>query len=414
MNLYLIIFQDGPFREKTVREKHSELFDEIEKFFDLHLVAVDNTDSIPKDEYRMALIASTHSEVLMTKYFDILPYPIHLLCDGRDGSLSAAIEITAWVKSKGLRVHLIHGRVEHMVKLIIDHHAAFAAQREIRGKRVGVMGFAPPWAIASDVDYLVSRQRVGIEFVEIRPQLLVEAYESINDKDVIPGTARLAINAESCREGMPHDIGLGIKLYLAFKKVITEMELDAVTFQSEPLMKRFSLTGSVAASLLNDNGIPATADGDLQTIVSVLVARILTDRPSFKANISFVDEQENTIIVSSSSIATCMPEKFALKPSPRSDRGVTIKGSMLEGQEVTIMRMGAPCLDEFFVSRGVITRNTDIEGIGHTQFEIKMEHSVRYFLKQPLGNHHVVIVGNHEKVIREFMLLYSATDVTMQ
>lgn len=413
MNLYLIIFQDGEFNKQAIRDKHIELFEEIEKYFDLHLVAVDNTASIPEDEYRMALIASTHSEVLMTKYFDTLPYPIHLLCDGHDGSLSAAIEITAWVKSKGLRVHLIHGTVEHMVKLIIDHHAAFAAQREIKGKRIGVMGFAPPWAIASDVDYLMSRQRVGLEFVEIRPEILIKTYESIDDRDVIPGTARLAINAESCREGMPHDIGLGIKLYLAFKKVIAEHKLDAVTFQSEPLMKRFGLTGSVAASLLNDNGIPATADGDLQTIVSVLVARILTDRPSFKANITFVDEQENTIIVSSSSIATCMPEKFELKPSPRSEKGVTIKGRMPEGREVTIMRMGGPCLDEYFVSHGIILRNTDIEGIGHTQFEIKMDRSVRYFLKQPLGNHHVVILGNHEKVIREFMLLYSATDVTM-
>ena len=54
-----------------------------------------------------------------------------------------------------------------MVKQLIDHHKAFAAQREVRGKRIGVVGYSSPWLVASNVDYLLAKRRWGIEFIDI-------------------------------------------------------------------------------------------------------------------------------------------------------------------------------------------------------------------------------------------------------
>ena len=33
--------------------------------------------------------------------------------------------------------------------------------------------------------------------------------------------------------------------------------------------------------------------------------------------------------------------------------------------------------------------------------------SVDYFMRNPLGNHHIILMGDHEKVIHEFMQLNS-------
>ena len=64
-----------------------------------------------------------------TQHFELLPYPIHLLTDGQQNSLAASLEIATWIRSKGMKVHIIHGTIPNMVKQLIDHHKAFAAQR---------------------------------------------------------------------------------------------------------------------------------------------------------------------------------------------------------------------------------------------------------------------------------------------
>lgn len=167
MNLYLITFQSSLNRIESVYDCHKDLFVEIEKFFTLHLVPYTEAASIPADAYRMAFIASGGVEKMVTQHFELLPYPIHLLTDGQQNSLAASLEIATWIRSKGMKVHIIHGTIPNMVKHLIDHHKAFAAQREVRGKRIGVVGYSSPWLVASNVDYLLARRRWGIEFIDI-------------------------------------------------------------------------------------------------------------------------------------------------------------------------------------------------------------------------------------------------------
>ena len=167
MNLYLITFQSSLNRIESVYDCHKDLFVEIEKFFTLHLVPYTEAASIPADAYRMAFIASGGVEKMVTQHFELLPYPIHLLTDGQQNSLAASLEIATWIRSKGMKVHIIHGTIPNMVRQLIDHHKAFAAQREVRGKRIGVVGYSSPWLVASNVDYLLARRRWGIEFIDI-------------------------------------------------------------------------------------------------------------------------------------------------------------------------------------------------------------------------------------------------------
>ena len=66
-----------------------------------------------------------------------------------------------------MKVHIIHGTIPIMVRQPIDHHKAFAAQREVRGNEselwdILLCGW---WAI--NVDYLLARRRWGIEFIDI-------------------------------------------------------------------------------------------------------------------------------------------------------------------------------------------------------------------------------------------------------
>lgn len=406
MNLYLITFQSELNKTTSLYDCHKDLFVEIENYFTLHLVPYTEADRIPKDAYRMAFIASGGVEKVVTQHFELLPYPIHLLTDGQMNSLAASLEVSAWLRNKGMKVHIIHGTIANMVKQLIDHHKAFAAQREIKGKRIGVIGHPASWLVASNVDYLLAKRRWGIEFVDIPMEEIYCLFYQITDDDIGYEASVFANRAMACREATPEDLLRAMRLYQAVKLICQKKQLDAVTLSCFSLIERLKTTGCLALSLLNDNGIPAACEGDLQAIFTMLVSQTLTGQQGFMANPAFINDDLNEIVLAHCTIGTRMTEQFIIRNHYESNTGIAIQGIVHPG-EVTIVKCAGECLDEYFVSTGQLTENTNYINACRTQVKIKLDKPVDYFMRNPLGNHHIVLLGNHEKVIHEFMQLNS-------
>ena len=100
---------------------------------------------------------------------------------------------------------------------LIDHHKAFAAQREVRGKRIGVVGYSSPWLVASNVDYLLAKRRWGIEFIDIPMEEVYCLFYQIKDDDIGYEASVFANRAIACREGTPEDLLKAMRLYQAVK-----------------------------------------------------------------------------------------------------------------------------------------------------------------------------------------------------
>lgn len=406
MNLYLITFQSSLNRIESVYDCHKDLFVEIEKFFTLHLVPYTEAASIPADAYRMAFIASGGVEKMVTQHFELLPYPIHLLTDGQQNSLAASLEIATWIRSKGMKVHIIHGTIPNMVKQLIDHHKAFAAQREVRGKRIGVVGYSSPWLVASNVDYLLVKRRWGIEFIDIPMEEVYCLFYQIKDDDIGYEASVFANRAIACREGTPEDLLKAMRLYQAVKIICEKKKLDAVTLSCFSLIEKLGTTGCLALALLNDEGIPAGCEGDLQSIFTLLIAKTLTGQAGFMANPAFINDDLNEIVMAHCTIATKMVDQFIIRNHFETETGIAIQGILHPGG-ITMIKCAGECLDEYFVSTGQLIENTNYINACRTQARIKLDKSVDYFMRNPLGNHHIILMGDHEKVIHEFMQLNS-------
>ena len=65
--------------------------------------------------------------------------------------------------------------------------------------------------------------------------------------------------------------------------------------------------------------------------------------------------------------------------------------------------MWRECLDEYYLSTGTLTENTNYINMCRTHVRIKMDTPAEYFLKNPLGNHHILIQGNYEILLDEFL-----------
>ena len=402
MNLYLIIFNAETYRKEQVYEAHKSLFVALEKFFTLHLVNYTQTDEIPSSAYKMAFIASGGVESAVVRNFSLLPYPITLLTDGTNNSLAAALEISAWIRTRDMKVKIIHGHPDEMVKQVLLHHKAFAAKRSLKNKRIGVVGIPAHWLVASHVDYLLAGQRWGVSYIDIPIKEIEKNFYDTTDDEIGMEATRLVSRAKAIQEATPEDLYRAMRLHKAVRNICAEHKLDAVTVSCFSLIQTLKTTGCLAFSLLNDEGIPAGCEGDLQAIMSLLMIKELTGQPGFMANPSFIDTKRNEILLAHCSIPTSMTDEFIIRSHFESGTGIGIQGLMHEG-EVTLFKCGGECLDEYFVSPGYLTGNTNLMTSCRTQLMVKLDKPVSYFLQNPLGNHHVLIKGNHAEAIQEFM-----------
>lgn len=97
-----------------------------------------------------------------------------------------------------------------------------------------------------------------------------------------------------------------------------------------------------------------------------------------------------------------MTDEFIIRNHFESGNGIAIQGIMHQG-DVTLFKCGGECLDEYFLSAGYLTENTNLVTCCRTQVKVRLDNPASYFLQNPLGNHHILIKGNHTEAIQEFM-----------
>lgn len=402
MDLYLIIFASGNYKAEKTYECHKDLFIELEKYFTLHMIPYTEAENIPSNAYKMVFIADGCVADIAICNFSSFPYPITLLTDGQENSLSATLEIATWVRSKNMQVKIIHGKSAEMAKQVLSHYHAFIGKRNLKGKRIGVIGTSAPWLIASHADYLLASRRWGVSYIDIPLEAVYNFFHTISDDEIGLEASLLATRAKACQDSSPEDLLRDMRLYKAIKKVCQEAHLDALTLSNYSLMQDLNTTGNLAVSLLNDEGIPAGNEGDLQAVMTLLMVHELTGQPGFIANPAFIDTQKNEIILAHDTISTRMTDAFIIRDQADVPNSIAIQG-ILHEEDITLFKCGSESLDEYYVSSGHLCENTNLISTCRTQLRIKLDKPTTYFLRNPLGNHHILIKGDYSNMIQEFM-----------
>ncbi len=401
ITIHLITFTSALQKQTSTYKLHEVLLSELEKFFTVKIVDYKNINSLNENDFKILFIATGGVEKLVVQCLESLPHPMILLTDGLQNSLAASLEISYWLQSKGMKAEILHGEVQTIVQRINLHYNNFKAQKAISGKRIGVLGTPSSWLIASGVDYLLTKRRWKIEYMDIPLETVTKRYELITEDEVGEQTATIAKKALACREATSADMIKAMRLYKAIKKVCEEEKLDAITLSCFKLIDQLGTTGCLALSLLNDEGILAGCEGDLQAIFTLLAVKATTDQTGFMANPAQLNIKKNEILFAHCTVSTNIVEKFILRNHFESESGVAIQGILPTG-EVTVVKCGGECLDEYFVSSGMLIENTNYVNVCRTQVRVKLDHPADYFLRNPLGNHHIVVMGNHEDALNSF------------
>lgn len=406
MVINLITFASILHKQTSVRSSHEILLTELEKYFTVNFIDYQHIDRIKSHEFCILFIATGGVERLVIQHFEQLPHPTVLLADGMQNSLAAALEISSWLRTRGMKSEILHGDLSNIVKRIFVLAGNFRAQQNLRNNRIGVVGAPSNWLIASNVDYLLARQRWGVEYVDIPLERIYQYYEQTNDEEVGEASAQLAEKALACREGSPEDMLKAMRLYRALKRVTEEEKLQALTLSCFRLIKHTDTTGCLALALLNDEGIPAGCEGDLQSVFTLLAAKAVTGKTGFMANPSMIKAANNELVLAHCTVGLKQTEQYILRSHFETESGIGIQGILPTG-DVTLLKCGGECLDEYYLTTGTLTENTNYINMCRTQVRVRLNSSVGYFLRNPLGNHHILLQGNYETQLQEFMQMNS-------
>lgn len=103
MVINLIAFASILHKQATVRNSHEVILTELEKYFTVNIIDYQHIDKLSSDDFSIIFIATGGVERLVIQHFESLPRPAILLADGMQNSLAAALEISSWLRGRGMR-----------------------------------------------------------------------------------------------------------------------------------------------------------------------------------------------------------------------------------------------------------------------------------------------------------------------
>ena len=103
MVINLITFASILHKKTTVRSSHEVILTELEKYFTVNFIDYKDINKLSPNDFSIIFIATGGVERLVIQHFESLPRPTILLADGMQNSLAAALEISSWLRGRGMK-----------------------------------------------------------------------------------------------------------------------------------------------------------------------------------------------------------------------------------------------------------------------------------------------------------------------
>ena len=316
------------------------------------------------------------------RYLDVLDIKksVYLLASYSNNSLAASMEILSWLRQRGINGEILHGSHQYISSRINSLIQLESARKAIANTRAAIIGRPSDWLIASDAENEAIHSKLGFEI----------GYIPIEEVE------------KRCNNVGPGKDGAEI-IYEAIKSVVKEHQLNAFTIRCFDLLSSVKNTGCLALAKLNSEGIVAGCEGDAPAMISMIISQCLTGKTGFQANPAKVDTEKGEVLFAHCTIPLNMVERYEFDTHFESGIGVGIRGFMKEGP-VTVFKISGDA-QRFFAEEGELIENGSRPNLCRTQQLIRFndKEAAKYFLQNPIGNHHIIIPGLWKKVICDLL-----------
>lgn len=357
----------------------------------IHISIENDIDKIyDGSDLTLILVQSGGSENLFLENFGKFKEPYYLLTYGTSNSLAASLEILAFLKNHHLKGEVLHGDNDYLISRI--QHLARKESSVTQKYSLGVLGKPSDWLISSNVDEDVLLDKFQIKLIHISLLEVEKAYSDFSQKiedDVFT------------KDSYPkEEITKAEKLYLALNQIVRKYHLDGFTIRCFDLLSSLKTTACLALSKFNDQGIIASCEGDIPSLITMFLVKKLLSKTSFQANPARIDVKNNTILLTHCTIPLSLCSSFSLNSHFESNIGVGIHGEVKTG-DITMLRINS-ALNEYFIEEGKLLNNQYEKNLCRTQIVCTFP-NLEKLLLSPLGNHEIIILGHHKKELANYL-----------
>lgn len=321
--------------------------------------------------------------------------PFYLLTSGKSNSLAASMEILSYLNMNKLKGEIIHGDAAYISTRVKELAQVESARKKLFGMRLGVIGAPSDWLISSIASPVAVKQKLGIEIVNIAIDEVIDAYNAIADTPSDCATLAEKATTKATKEAVPG----AVKLYYALKEVATRHRLNGFTIRCFDLLGVVRNTSCYALARLNAEGIVAGCEGDIPTLLTMMITKAVTGVSGFQANPSRIDPKTGEMLVAHCTIPLNMVTRYELDTHFESGIGIGIRGYMTEGP-VTIFKVSGD-LSRHFTAEATLERSLAEPNLCRTQqvLQLTKPEQATYFLTAPIGNHHVIAPGHVASIL---------------
>ena len=344
------------------------------------------------------------SEGLFKQVFPKLSGNILLLTSGKSNSLAASLEILSFLNQNGRRGEVLHGSAEYIAGRIETLARVSRARKELRGQKLGIIGKPSDWLIASQPDKQAVKEKLEMKLIDIDIRELIGLAKESSQNPLPDYAAGIVAGLrKDAPEAVRKYVEGAINIYAALKSLVAEYDLSGLTLRCFDLLDALGNTGCLALALLNSEGIPSSCEGDVPALLSMAIGNALTGRSGFQANPSQIDPTTGKILLAHCTVPFNMVERYSYNTHFESGIGVAVHGEMTEG-DVTVFKTSAD-LGRMFCEEAILIENQYGRDLCRTQVLLQMMNPgvlTDYFLRNPIGNHHIVFSGSHKSLFEAF------------
>ncbi len=329
-------------------------------------------------------------------------------------SLCGSQNVMAALYEFGKQYKFIFGEFddEITIKNLYSFSRACAVKNKLRKSKVGYFGAHPDFMTSLMVDEYAVRNILGPMLINFGNEDIIINRESIEEPQCKKEWENI-IACAGCVKASKENADINSKTLLYLKRVVEEYNLDAISINCLPHLK-----GQVCIPIarLNDMGIPAACEGDLNSTVAMYILYLLSGKAVSNNDQFKVYLEDNSIVFSHCgagpfSLAS-NKEEINIHSDFETGKGLGVYFPINTPGEVTICNLiGRRDSYRMFVTRGEVI-HTDMIYEGNP-LRVKFNFDVRGMLdkiaEKGHGHHWNITWGNYVEELKEFCRLINIT-----
>ena len=344
------------------------------------------------------------SETQFLKYFDNVKAPVVLLSNGQNNSLPASLEIKTYCALHDIPAVILTGDEKHIATILKPFARAIIAKNMMYDNNLGLIGEPSDWLISSQISDEDAKNIFGVNLIHIS----MDEFKKEIDNHQLTKIPHLDALKKKYQDEKVLDGAINI--YSALKRLIAKYNLKGLTVRCFDLLGIYKNTSCLALALLNEEGITATCEGDVPSMITMHSVRALTGRSSFQANPSYINQEKNTVLFAHCTLPLNMVSDYSLTTHFESGLGIGIKGNLHLG-EVTVCKVfinQKHNLDNCLAMTGEIKENLSLTNYCRTQINVEFsEYDMVSILREDYGNHMIICYGDITNDFYSLMSLFN-------